>query len=183
MADKTGKIELIKEILEDVDEQKFQEEEVIHFLLDNKVSKNISQEHAGELTLSTRMADGIAQFVGSWKFIMIFVSCLICWIILNAIMNTKAIDPYPFILLNLILSCVAAIQAPVIMMSQNRQEEKDRSRSLNDYKTNLKAEIILEDMHLKMDQILTNQQELLQRLSTVEKRQETKDESTENGHD
>ncbi|MPN50027.1 hypothetical protein SDC9_197652 [bioreactor metagenome] len=93
------------------------------------------------------------------------------WILLNVLMLSRAVDPYPFILLNLMLSCVAAIQAPVIMMSQNRQEEKDRLRSLNDYKTNLKSEIIIEDLHHKIDQLLANQARLEETLHRLEKRQ------------
>ena len=141
----------------------------MHLLVQRKVAKNTSSDQSEKMTFGTRMADGIAQFAGSWTFILIFISCLIFWIILNTLILTKAFDVYPYILLNLILSCVAAIQAPVIMMSQNRQEIKDRLRSQNDYKTNLKSEIIIEDLHLKLDRILENQDEILQRLDSFEK--------------
>jgi uncharacterized membrane protein len=111
------------------------------------------------------MADRIAKFAGSWTFIIIFVSILAIWIILNIILFAKAYDPYPFILLNLILSCIAAMQAPVIMMSQNRQEVKDRLRAQNDYKINLKAEIIIEDLHEKVDKLIENQEIIMSILS------------------
>ncbi len=169
MTDKKTKIELANIILGDDRDKSLEEEEIVHLLLEEKVSKNINKVQHENQSLGAKMADNIAKFAGSWTFIIAFLSCLIFWIILNALLLSKAYDPYPFILLNLILSCVAAIQAPVIMMSQNRQEEKDRLRALNDYKTNLKSEIILEDLHQKMDQILMNQEILLQRTDKIEK--------------
>ena len=137
MSDSISNAELIKLILEDEEDKKLEEEEILHLLLQHKITKNINHVQNENLTLSSKMADNIAKFVGSWTFILSFIVCLILWIVVNALLLTKAFDPFPFILLNLILSCVAAIQAPVIMMSQNRQEEKDRMRSQNDYKTNL----------------------------------------------
>ena len=172
MSNEKTKIELINMILEDQEEKKLQEEEIIHLLLNQKVAKNTSNDHNEKQSFGARMADDIAKFAGSWTFIIIFISCLIAWIIINVLMLTRAFDAYPFILLNLILSCVAAIQAPVIMMSQNRQEEKDRLRSQNDYKTNLKAEIILEDLHQKIDQLLINQDRIQERIQKIEKHHE-----------
>jgi len=112
-----------------------------------------------EPTLGQRLADKVASFGGSWKFITAFALFLLIWISINvfAILN-KPFDPYPFILLNLILSCVAALQAPVIMMSQNRQEEKDRERAKKDYMTNLKSELEIRMLHEKMDHLIVNQQ-------------------------
>lgn len=162
--------DLVRSILDDEYDKRAEEEEIMHILLQHKVAENTSKVGDDSLTLGAKMADRIAKFAGSWTFILIFISCLILWIIANAFLLTRPFDVYPFILLNLILSCVAAIQAPVIMMSQNRQEEKDRLRSLNDYKTNLKSEILVEDIHSKLDQLLTNQEELLGRLSAVEER-------------
>ncbi len=109
-----------------------------------------------ESTLGNRMADKVAEFGGSWKFILSFMAFLIIWILINSFyfIMQKPFDPYPFILLNLILSCVAAIQAPIIMMSQNRQEAKDRQRARNDYATNLKAEIEIQCLHDKMNFLL-----------------------------
>ncbi len=170
MADTKDKLTLVKAILEDEEEKTLEEEEIIHLLLERKVSRNLAGKNDAELTLGAKMADRIARFAGSWRFILIFIACLLLWIALNLLLAVRAFDPYPFILLNLMLSCVAAIQAPVIMMSQNRQEEKDRLRSLNDYKTNLKSEIIVEDLHQKIDQLIANQEELLRRLNAMEKR-------------
>ena len=107
-------------------------------------------------------ADSIAKFAGSWAFIFSFTGVLLAWMILNVLLAAKAFDPYPFILLNLVLSCVAAIQAPLIMMSQNRQEEKDRARAENDYKVNLKTEIMIEALHDKLNRILAREELLLQ---------------------
>jgi len=165
MSDIISSAELINLLLENDDDTKLEEEEMMHLLVQNKVSKNVNSVASDNLTFGQRMADRIASFAGSWPFIIIFLSCLVLWIIVNSLMLAKAFDAYPFILLNLILSCIAAIQAPIIMMSQNRQEEKDRLRSLNDYKTNLKSEIIIEDLHRKLDKILETQEMLLQGLA------------------
>jgi uncharacterized membrane protein len=119
------------------------------------ISRNVEQDIEKKLTFGQKLSDSIAKFGGSWRFIIIFMSFLIIWMIVNVIFLTvKAFDPYPFILLNLILSCIAAIQAPVIMMSQNRQEEKDRMRSLHDYQVNLKAEVEIRLLHDKIDHML-----------------------------
>ncbi|MPM35533.1 hypothetical protein SDC9_82126 [bioreactor metagenome] len=160
--------DLIHLIIENEEEKALESEEIIHLLLDRKLSENTSAQNKNEMSTGAKMADGIAKFVGSWTFILIFTGCLVFWIILNAIMLSNAVDPYPFILLNLILSCIAAIQAPVIMMSQNRQEEKDRRRSLNDYKTNLKTEIIIEDLHQKIDTLIANQEAIIKKLGLSE---------------
>ncbi|HEY6977995.1 MAG TPA: DUF1003 domain-containing protein [Chitinophagaceae bacterium] len=128
--------------------------------------------HAGKkekLTRGQKLADTVANFGGSWKFITIFCSFLICWMIINVmILSTKAFDPYPFILLNLILSCIAALQAPVIMMSQNRQEEKDRERAKNDYMINLKSEMEIRLLHEKIDHLIVNQQEKLMEIQQIQ---------------
>jgi len=132
----------------------------IEELAKSKKSKNINDVHNDSLTTGERMADNLADFAGSWKFIIIFSCVLFVWIAANSIMLlfSSAFDPYPFILLNLILSCLAAIQAPVIMMSQNRQEKKDRIRAEHDYEINMKAEILIE--------------ELINKLATLEKKQD-----------
>lgn len=139
---------IINEIIENVRED-MQDEDIIHLVLE----KTVSLPDSKDATLGQRIADKIAHLGGSWSFIIIFVILLIAWMIFN-IINKDSIDPYPFILLNLILSCIAAIQAPIIMMSQNRQEQKDRQRNENDYKVNLKTEIIIQDLHNKLDLIL-----------------------------
>ena len=123
---------LLKEVLKDI-QHDMSDEEVLNLLADSKISVNPLAE---KYTLGQRAADAIAKFAGSWAFIFSFTGLLILWMIVNTLLASKAFDPYPFILLNLVLSCVAAIQAPLIMMSQNRQEEKDRRRAENDYKVN-----------------------------------------------
>ena len=146
---------LIKEVLEDI-RHDMTDEEVLNMLADSKISVS-PQNEKEKSTLGQRAADTIAQFAGSWAFIFSFTGVLILWMIVNAVLAAKAFDPYPFILLNLVLSCVAAIQAPLIMMSQNRQEEKDRRRAENDYRVNLKTEIMIEDIYDKINAILAKQ--------------------------
>lgn len=128
-----------------------------------RVSKNINIVHGERLTLGERMADRLADLAGSWGFIGFFVLFLALWIGLNSVQFLfKPWDEYPYILLNLMLSCLAAIQAPVIMMSQNRQETKDRLRSEHDYEVNLKSELEIQGLHDKLDQLREKQwQELL----------------------
>src|SRR5688572_8533869 len=110
---------------------------------------------------SGRIADKVASFGGSWKFIVVFLFIMFAWITANIYWLTGPFDPYPFILLNLILSTIAALQAPVIMMSQNRKEEKDRNRAVNDYLINLKAEVEIRNMHEKLDLLITEQMKTL----------------------
>lgn len=126
-------------------------------------------------TVGQRAADRIAKFAGSWAFIFSFTAVLILWMVGNVLLAKRAFDPYPFILLNLVLSRVAAIQAPLIMMSQNRQEEKDRRRAENDYKVNLKTEIMIEDLHDKMNKIIAKQV-ILEKLIRDEKNNSDKEE-------
>ncbi len=149
---------LLKEVLNDI-RHDMTDEEVLNLLADSKVS--VSPESGKDkYTLGQRAADTIAKFAGSWAFIFSFTGILIVWMVVNALLASKAFDPYPFILLNLVLSCVAAIQAPLIMMSQNRQEEKDRRRAENDYKVNLKTEIMIEDLYDKINAVLARQSAL-----------------------
>ena len=161
------RVELIQTILED-STIAAEEEEILHILLQEHVSQDSISEHESNLTFGQKAADGMARFAGSWTFIITFFIILMMWITINAFLLTKPYDPYPFILLNLILSCLAAVQAPIIMMSQNRQEQKDRMRAKNDYKVNLKAEIIIEDLHQKMDALIAKQEELAAKLLTTE---------------
>ena len=149
---------LLKEVLKDI-RRDMSDEEVLNLLADSKISVKPETEK-DRYTLGQRAADAIAKFAGSWAFIFSFTGVLILWMVVNALLASKAFDPYPFILLNLVLSCVAAIQAPLIMMSQNRQEEKDRRRAENDYKVNLKTEIMIEDLYDKVNAILAKQSEL-----------------------
>ena len=160
--------ELMREVLKDV-HRDMSDEEIVELLADSKISVNTEKET--RYTVGLRAADQIAKFAGSWAFIFSFTGVLIAWMVINGLLASRAFDPYPFILLNLVLSCVAAIQAPLIMMSQNRQEEKDRRRAENDYKVNLKTEIMIEDLHDKMNEILVRQESILKRLKELEKRE------------
>ena len=157
---------LLKEVLKDI-RRDMSDEEVLNLLADSKISVKPETEK-DKYTLGQRAADAIAKFAGSWAFIFSFTGVLILWMVVNALLASKAFDPYPFILLNLVLSCVAAIQAPLIMMSQNRQEEKDRRRAENDYKVNLKNELIIGDLHQKLDAVLENQKKLRRELEQLE---------------
>jgi len=135
------------------------EQEVINSLAEHEsISTNYEKEFSSRLTIGEKLSDIIASFGGSWKFIIIFFFIMISWISINTyFLTTKSFDPYPFILLNLVLSCLAAIQAPIIMMSQNRQEARDRNRAEQDYKINLKAELELRQLHQKVDHLLVQQ--------------------------
>ena len=154
---------LLKEVLRDI-QKDMTDEEVLSLLADSRVSVNPSEEKAKD-TLGQRAADAIAKFAGSWAFIFSFTGGLVLWMVIKTLLDARAFDPYPFILLNLVLSCIAAIQAPLIMMSQNRQEEKDRRRAENDYKVNLKTEIMIEDLYDKVNAILAKQSALEKRLN------------------
>ena len=158
---------LLKEVLEDI-RHDMTDEEVLSLLAGRQIS--VKPENARKkYTLGQRAADTIAKFAGSWAFIFSFTGVLVLWMIVNAVLALKAFDPYPFILLNLVLSCVAAIQAPLIMMSQNRQEEKDRRRAENDYKVNLKTEIMIEALYDKVNAILARQSALEKQLQEEKK--------------
>ena len=158
---------LLREDLNDI-RRDMTDEEVLDLLADSKVS--VRPEGVKEkYTLGQRAADSIAKFAGSWAFIFSFSGVLILWMVVNVLLAAGAFDPYPFILLNLVLSCVAAIQAPLIMMSQNRQEEKDRRRAENDYKVNLKTEIMIEDLHDKLNRVLARQEIILHALNETKK--------------
>ncbi len=135
------------------------EEKVISSMKDRKVlSENTTAVFDRQLTLGEKLADRIAGFAGSWTFIIIFFIVLMVWITINSIILLfRPFDPYPFILLNLVLSCIAAIQAPVIIMSQNRQEARDRLQAQHDYQVNLKAELEIQNLHEKIDHLLINQ--------------------------
>ena len=154
---------LLKEVLRDI-QKDMTDEEVLALLADSRVSVNPAEEKA-KYTLGQRAADAIAKFAGSGAFIFSFTGGLVLWMVINTVLAARAFDPYPFILLNLVLSCIAAIQAPLIMMSQNRQEEKDRRRAENDYKVNLKTEIMIEDLYDKVNAILAKQSALEKRLN------------------
>ncbi len=135
------------------------DEEVIRSLREHElVSENLNEQFDERLSTGDRIADRVAAFGGSWRFIITFAVVLVGWIVLNSVaLLWRPFDPFPYILLNLVLSCLAALQAPVIMMSQNRQEAKDRLRAQHDYRVDLKAELEIRQLHWKLDQLLTHQ--------------------------
>jgi uncharacterized membrane protein len=146
------------------------EKEVLESLHENEIlTRNPEQEFAGTLTFGERLADRIADFGGSWKFLLIFAAVVAFWMFLNTyLLVARPFDPYPFILLNLVLSCLAAVQAPVIMMSQNRQEARDRLRAMHDYQVNLKAELEIRHLHQKIDHLLSRQWERLVEIQEIQ---------------
>ena len=148
---------IIRELL-NVTDKEFTDEELIRELISTEITEN--SDKTEKITFGQRAADAVARFAGSWAFIFSFIGVMIVWMVVNVILATRAFDAYPFILLNLVLSCIAAVQAPLIMMSQNRQEAKDRARAENDYKINLKNELIIDDLYKKIMQILENQKKL-----------------------
>jgi uncharacterized membrane protein len=153
------KTKYIQELLQTEDEHlKKLNEIVVQAIEQEKLMLQSISDDKEKLSFGQRTADKVARFGGSWKFIIWFGLVLLVWIIINLLLPGKERwDPYPFILLNLLLSCLAAIQAPIIMMSQNRQEEKDRQRNENDYMVNLKAEIEIKTLHQKMDLLIQEQ--------------------------
>jgi len=146
------------------------EQDVVQSLADHEIlAENIEAGFDERRTYGEQMSDRLASFGGSWTFIGLFFAILIVWMAFNIVMATQTqFDPYPFILLNLVLSCLAAIQAPIIMMSQKRQEAKDRMRSQNDYRVNLKAELEIRHLHEKIDHMLTRQWERLAEVQQIQ---------------
>lgn len=159
MENKNSKKEIVKMLLKK-DINVTDEEDLINMLINEPISVDTYKESDLNRSFGDYLADRITEIAGSWPFIIGLVIFLLLWIILNIFILTNA-DPYPFILLNLLLSCIAALQAPIIMMSQNREAKKDRLRSSNDYKTDLKSELMLEDLHNKMSQIIKNQNKII----------------------
>ncbi|CDE49472.1 uncharacterized protein BN665_00518 [Firmicutes bacterium CAG:460] len=162
MEKNSRKEKLVKQLL-NRDFDVTDEDELIEMLLDNPTAIDSDKEEDERRTMGDKLADKVTEIAGSWGFIIVFCLFLILWMIINTIMIVK-FDEYPFILLNLILSCIAALQAPVIMMSQNRAAKKDSLRSLNDYKTDLKSELILEVLHEQMKDLQANQKKILKML-------------------
>ncbi len=164
---KMNKEKLVKMILNKTDNDTMDNfDELFDMLINEPIAINVDKEE--NRTIGEKVADKLAEVAGSWTFIMIFVLFLIFWIVLNVI-AMQAVDPYPFILLNLVLSCISAIQAPIIMMSQNREAKKEKIKSNNEYKTTLKNELILEELHRKMDEILKNEKTILECIDNEKK--------------
>jgi uncharacterized membrane protein len=146
------------------------EKEVLHSLQEHDIlTTNPEEEFEADLTPGEKLSDRISSFGGSWTFILIFGAVLVTWMLLNTfVLLTRAFDPFPYILLNLVLSCLAAIQAPVIMMSQKRQEARDRLRAVRDYQVNLKAELEIRHLHQKLDHLLSHQWERLVEIQEIQ---------------
>lgn len=166
MEKKITKKEIVKMLLKNNELDSKDEEELLDLLVDQPISIDVDKQEEAKMTFGDRVADKVSEIAGSWGFILGFTAFLIFWIVLNTVIlkEGNAIDEYPFILLNLLLSCIAALQAPIIMMSQNRQSAKDSLRNQNDYRTDLKSELILEELHDKMELILKNQKKIMKEL-------------------
>ena len=162
------KKEIVKMLLNQNLEEK-DEEEMIELLIDSPISLDVDKEIDSKMTIGDKLADKLSEIAGSWTFIILFCLFLLAWIVINGIILINGIDPYPFILLNLLLSCLAALQAPISMMSQNRQSKKDTIRNKNDYRTDLKSELILEQLYDKIEKIEQNQAKILNYLKEKEK--------------
>ena len=163
--DKSKKKEIVKMLLknkEDIDE-----DELMELLFDQPIAVDVDKMDKNNLKFSDKVADKITQIAGSWYFIIGFTLFLIIWVLLNIYLWDN-VDPYPFILLNLLLSCIAALQAPIIMMSQNRQAKKDSLRNQNDYRIDLKSELILEQLHDHIELLISNQKKILKLLEEKE---------------
>lgn len=171
MEEKKSKAELVKMLLKQ-DLHENDEAELIDILIDNPITVDVNSQNKDELTFGDKIADKFSEIAGSWTFIICFSGFLIVWIILNGIALSSAVDPFPFILLNLILSCIAALQAPVIMMSQNRQAKKDSIRNQNDYRVDIKSELILEDIHKKIETLIKNQNTILKYIEEQESKKQ-----------
>lgn len=160
------KKEIVKMLLKSNEINSEDEKELIDLLIDQPISIDVDKQEEAKKTFGDRVADKVSEIAGSWAFILGFSMFLICWVIINAVVfsSEEAVDPYPFILLNLVLSCIAALQAPIIMMSQNRQAAKDSLRNQNDYRIDLKSEIILEELHDKIELLIKNQEKIMKRI-------------------
>ena len=155
MEKKATKKEIVKMLLRDKSLDAQDEEELFDLLIDQPIAIDVDKQEEAKKGFGDKVADKVSEIAGSWTFIILFICFLLGWVILNTVVLAEGseIDPYPFILLNLVLSCIAAIQAPIIMMSQNRQAAKDSLRNQNDYCIDLKSELILESLHDHMEEI------------------------------
>ena len=166
MEKRRTKKEIVKMLLRNNELAEQDEEELLDLLVDQPIAIDVDKQEEAKMTFSDRVADKVSEICGSWLFIIVFMVFLIRWIILNTVILTteKSIDPYPYILLNLVLSCISALQAPIIMMSQNRQAAKDSLRNQNDYRTDLKSELILESLHDHINDVIKNQKKIIKLL-------------------
>lgn len=163
----TVKTEIVKKLLKQ-DLQENAEEDLLEVLIEKPITIDVDKEAEKHYTFGEKLADKMSEIAGSWTFIIIFGLFLATWIVINVKFLINAVDPYPFILLNLVLSCIAALQAPVIMMSQNRQAKKDSLRNQNDYQIDLKSELILEDLHKHVSLLVKQQKKILEYIEKEE---------------
>ena len=165
-----NKKRITRELLNESDKE-LTDEELMNEILSENVTMNADKTEKD--SFGQKAADAVAKFAGSWAFIFTFIGVMAVWMVVNILMTTKAFDSYPFVLLNLVLSCIAAIQAPLIMMSQNRQEAKDRNRAENDYRINLKSEFVIDELYKKVEQISETQKKILKMLEADKKEKTT----------
>ena len=159
-----NKKELVKKLLkQEINIE--DEDDLIEMLINKPITIDVDKQEDKSLTTGEKLADKLSEFAGSWRFIIGFSIFIIIWIIINGMLMTKASDPYPFVLLNLVLSCLASLQAPIIMMSQNRQAKKDSLRNQNDYQIDLKSELILEHIHEQLRESLKNERTIIKLLT------------------
>jgi uncharacterized membrane protein len=172
MEKRKTKKEIVKMLLKNNSLDEKDEEELLDLLIEQPISIDVDKQEEAKMTFGDRVADKVSEIAGSWGFILGFSMFLVFWVVLNGFIlkGDNRIDDYPFILLNLLLSCIAALQAPIIMMSQNRQAAKDSLRNQNDYRTDLKSELILEELHDKMDLILKNQRKILKNMEETDEK-------------
>lgn len=162
-----NKEKIIKELLHSTDKE-LTDEELMSEILSTNVSENSEKnEREEKITFGQKAADAVARFAGSWAFIFSFIAVMVVWMVMNVLLAAKAFDAYPFILLNLVLSCIAAVQAPLIMMSQNRQEVKDRKRAENDYRVNLKSEFVIDALYKKLESVSEMQKKIFKKLEVL----------------
>ncbi len=161
MDNKKSKKKIIRELLHESDKE-LTDKELLDEILSTSVTENLDKKD--KVSFGQKAADAVAKFAGSWAFIFSFIGVMAVWMVVNVLLATKAFDAYPFILLNLMLSCIAAVQAPLIMMSQNRQEAKDRKRAENDYRVNLKSEFLIDELYKKLEQVAETQKRILKYL-------------------
>ena len=166
MEKRKSKKDIVKLLLKKDELGEQDEEELLDLLIEQTIAIDIDKQEEAKLTVGDKLADKVSEVAGSWPFIFIFIGFLIAWIVLNTVVfiGDIKIDPFPYTLLNLVLSCIAAIQAPIIMMSQNRQAKKDSLRNQNDYRIDLKSELILETLYEHMEEILKTQRTIIRML-------------------
>ena len=173
-----GKKEIVKMLLKNKELENEDEEQLMEILFNEPIAIDVDKASLEDETWKDRLADAVTAYCGSWGFIIWFTLIVLVWMIGNIILVKiygEAFDPYPFILLNLVLSCVSALQAPFIMMSQNRSAKKDSLRAKNDYKTDLKSELILEELHDEIKKLQNTQNKIL-RILNEDKKEDKKDE-------